>query len=695
MWWFLILLWVVGPHVEVAAANGASSQRQGDSGTIESFSISPNGRELAEIVLGGAVSAPKEHVVLAALAPRGIERRTIFVGRDITQIFWRSDAELLIVQSKSRSDIILENINTGARRTVLTATHAISIAAFDRRRGLVAYEYTRPWRWRGRASVRMTDQMSVEELVEPKWARWPRTEIVKAIRIGSLGSGRREWVIPLKMDSYTQPVPPILVWRRGSLLAVTSAMKSLRTRIFDSETGKRIDGSMPLYRLLNVSISRQGQIAGLSTGLWKNHLQRRCGCNGRLSLYVVSRSGMARQVSALSDAGFVEVVSGLHWGDGDDLFAQIMGFKGRGGALRWWLEEIDAKTDRIVRIYRWPGGDLGGGGSDCEFDARRTRAICIGQTLTTPPVLAEVNLRDGVMRVLGKMNPSQHRLRFSFQKVRIPNRFGYDSTGFLAVPKDSTVRAVPLAVMAYGFTEAYSRDAQWITSYPVAKFVHAGIAVLMVNWPRIGAQGLKLTPYGLTKRSLEGAMSLFANAVPAVRKAGVRVSRAMVMGWSFGGLFAAHAIQSLHDYVAAQVGDPAAYNVTQYGLSNDFWRDISGWFFGGPPVGRYLRRYQYMDPAGDGKPAHGPILFEFVSRNPDAGQFLEEWRAVGTDVEAFAYHRSVHWLSVAAEARVSRQRNLDWAELNLFGPHAVKSSELARVGLTIPSTGWWNVGGVQ
>ena len=93
--------------------------------------------------------------------------------------------------------------------------------------------------------------------------------------------------------------------------------------------------------------------------------------------------------------------------------------------------------------------------------------------------------------------------------------------------------------------------------------------------------------------------------------------------------------------------------------------------------------------AADGKPAHGPILLEFCARNPVVGQFLEEWRAVGTQVQAFVYHRSVHWLNVPAEARVSRERNLDWAKLNLLGPQSVSPVELRKVGLVVPAHGWW------
>ncbi|MGC8517680.1 MAG: alpha/beta hydrolase family protein [Steroidobacteraceae bacterium] len=242
--------------------------------------------------------------------------------------------------------------------------------------------------------------------------------------------------------------------------------------------------------------------------------------------------------------------------------------------------------------------------------------------------------------------------------------------------------------MSYGFTEAYSRNAQWISSYPVARFVHSGIAVLMMNWAGIGSK--KMGRFTKSKRALESAVSLYGNAIAAVTKEGVDVSRAMVMGWSFGGLFAAHAIQVLPNFVAAQVGDPADYNVTAFGLGDDYWRNQSRMVLGGPPSGRFLRHYQFFDPVGDGNAATGPILLEFVSRNPDVGQLLEEWRAAGADVEAFAYRRSVHWLNVPAEARMSRLRNLYWAKLNLLGPDAVTARQLRRVGLTIPLHGWWN-----
>ena len=657
---------------------------------ILSYAISPNGKCLAEIEVGGAVAGPQEHIVVRGLQSRTAKGRTIFVGRGIGTVYWASNREIVFARSKKGGEIMLEDVETGARRRLLGSRHAISIAAFDRRQGLLAYEYSEPWRWRHRVSVRVTDSMTVEELIEPVWARWPGTEVVGAIKVEGLNSQRAAQEIRLRLSRFTAPFPPSLLWKDGRLLAFVSAMHLWHTRIFDLESGRRADRKMPFFRLLDERASGSGKLAVWATRVWRRRSRMRCGCGGSPNVFVLNADEQAKRISAAADAGFIWNLGGFWWGGQNRLFVQVMGYKGRGGVMRWWLEEVNTKTNRLVRTYYWPSGDLGGDSFPCDFDADRTRAICGGQSLTKPPVLVDVNLLTGAMRILGKTNPAQHRLRFKFRRVRIPTRFGFSSTGLLALPSGAEKHSVPLAVMAYGFSEAYSRDAQWITSYPVARFVHAGIAVLLINWARIGAEKLHLTPAEDMRRALQSAVSLFANAVPAVRGTGVRISRAMVMGWSFGGLFAAHAIQSLHDYVAAEVGDPATYNMMQYGLGNAFWRNILRWNLGGPPVGRYLDNYRYMDPSGDGRAAHGPILFEFVSRNPDAGQFLQEWRAVGTDVEAFAYRRSVHWLSVPMEARISRVRNLYWAELNLLGPQAVTPAQLRSVGLTIPLKGWWN-----
>ena len=670
-------------RAEVAMTNRGG----GDTDRVAEYAISPNGKELAEVLVAGSRTSGPERVIAVSLGRRGRGVQTTLHSGPTGQIFWESNRSLLMVEVSKTSAIVQKNIVTGQREVLFKSSHPISVAAYDRRRNLLAYEYSTPWTWRGRSSVRVKNDMDTLELLAPPWARWPGRVHVRAIRLTAVDGRRGVQKIGLAMTRFRSS--PALVWRNGHLFALISTFHSWRTRLFDLESGRRLARRSGLYRMSGLTVSPRGQMVVVSN---RRYLRRQksisCGCTGSLNLFRLKSRGPAVAVSSAAQGYFLEAVSRIWWARHGRVFAQIMGYREPGGAPRWFLEEVNTTTDHIVHRWYWRHGDLGGNSHNCDFDAARTVAVCVAQTLRNPPVLVRVNLKNGAMRGLGAINPGERRLDFNFVKLRIESRFGHWSTGFLAVPPHARTHAVPLAVMSYDFTESYSRNAQWITSYPVARFVHSGIAVLLMNWAGVGSENLR--GFAKSKRALESAVSLYRNAITAVTQEGVTVSRAMVMGWSFGGLFAAHAIQVLPTYVAAQVGDPADYNVTAFGLGGDYWRSQSRIILGGPPTGRYLKNYQYFDPVGNGHAAMGPVLLEFVSRNPDVGQLLEEWRAAGTEVEAFAYRRSVHWLNVPAEARISRLRNLYWARLNLLGPDAVTAQQLRSVGLTIPRHGWWN-----
>ena len=665
--------------------NAATMARKGSArDKVVEYAISPNGTELAEMRVA---SSGVQSIVLVELRRGGAQPRTLFRGASIGQIVWASNRSLLFVIPGPASVIVRQDVVSGRREVLFKSDHEISIAAYDRQRGLLAYEYSVPWAWRGRVSVRVKPSMNTLELLAPTWARWPGRVKIDAIHLVASADRPHVRKIPLVMRNFR--LAPNLAWRGGRLLGLVSTLHSWRTRLFDLESGRRLARNSRLYRMSGLTVSRRDQMVVVANRRYHAKEGRvPCGCNGSLNLFRLRSHRSAQPVKAISKGTFVEAVSKIWWTPQGNLLAQVMGYRRPGGAPRWFLEEVNPVRDTVVHRWYWPHGDLGGNMHVCEFNADREIAVCEVQTLRDPPSLVRLDVMSGTMRVLGAVNPTQRRLKFKFLNVRVPNRFGHWSTGFLAIPPHSPNQAIPLAVMSYDFTEAYSRDAQWITSYPVARFVHAGIAVLLMNWAGIGTT--RRGRFEESRRALESAVSQYRNAISTVAGEGVRISRAMVMGWSFGGLFAAHAIQTLPTYVAAQIGDPAQYNVTAFGLGGEYWRNQSDIFFGGPPTGRYLSRYQYLDPVGDGRPAMGPILLEFVSRNPDAGQLLEEWRAAGTEVEAFAYRRSVHWLNVPAEAQISRLRNLYWAKLNLFGPDAVTKSQLRRVGLTIPQHSWWN-----
>lgn len=671
---------------------------------VTAFVVSPDGTKLAEVVRPLGSEAEVRQIVVLELHGQPRRRRVIYSGKSVTSLQWMNNRKIMFIRHGTNTQIIAESVSSGEQRVLFQRAGGIDSILYDRQSQRFAIQYSKPWMWGSRVSVKMTDDMEVVQLLEPRWARFAQTSVAARQLIS--GDSERTDPIALRFHGFTQSIwPPQLAWRHGRLLILQhlpgSRYNSRRIdAIVDAQSGQPIGRRAPLFHITGMAISAAGRIA--VTGLWRYSAKPAFGGLGQEYVAVLGQGGQAYRISALSAEQHVVYIAGLWWAGRDRLFVQLVSAQrsnvnGFDGVWRASLQEVNWRTDRVLKVYRWPDGDLGGDlgamSSQCSLDADRNEAVCVAQTLTDPPRLVEIDLRSGRMDELGKLNPEQRPLSFRFRRVKVRDRFGGVSTGLLALPATARDHRVPLAVMLYGFGDSYSRYAQWITSYPVAGFVHSGIAVLLLNWafdPGDEASLEKEQSFWQAKHTLESDVSLIANALPAVRATGVRVNRAMIMGWSFGGLFVAHAMQDLDEYVAAQVGDPATYNTTAYALGNAEWRAISDWTFGGPPTRKNISHYLDFDPAADGHPSSGPILLEFVSRNLDAGQYLEEWRALGTEVEAFAYRHSIHSLNVPSEARISRMRNLYWAKMNLFGPQSVTCEQLRSVGLSVPKTGWWS-----
>lgn len=684
---FLVLTWcVLAPTVGSA---GVRRVPRGDSAEAAScrildYAISPDGHFLAETRACSGNLVPAESIAVRNLQKLSETERIVFGGSGLSGVRWIGNRHIAFVIAGPSYTVAIQDVRSLKLDRIARFRRPVALDSWCPHRRLMVLSTARSWRWNGRVSVRMRDSMSSLGLIAPRWAR-ATSENVELIRVGgaSTAIGTR---VHLAMRQFA--TMPDFAWRHRELLGLVQSQSSYRSRIFDLLSGHRVDRTIPLFDMGLMTVSDNGRIAVTSTHVWKTRPRATAGWGGSQNVYVVLGHGEVQRLSAFTNHSHLIAITGLWWSRDGNLVAQVMGSSKPGGPLHWWLEEVNWRRDVLVRSFGWPNGDLGGIGDRCKFDRLRTVGVCVAQTLTTPPDLVELNLKTGTSTEIGEVDPGERPLTFAFRDILIRNRFGDASTAYLAVPRVAVNHAVPLAVMAYGFTRAYSRDAQWITSYPVAKLVHSGIAVCMVNWSDV--PGLRVRGFRDELRLMRGDVSTLEDAVPAVRAAGVRVSRAMIMGWSFGGLFGARVIDRDSTYVAAEIGDPAEWSVAGYALGNEQWRVMSRWGLGGPPVGRFFKNYLRLDPVGSGAAPRGPVLVEFVSRHPAVGQLIQEWRGVGAKLEVFAYRRSVHWLNVQAEARISRLRNLYWAKLNLLGPRSVTETELRKVQLTVPANGWWS-----
>jgi len=302
--------------------------------------------------------------------------------------------------------------------------------------------------------------------------------------------------------------------------------------------------------------------------------------------------------------------------------------------------------------------------SSFNFTRDRRHAACIRQSITEPPEVALVDLSSGRVDVLTKLNPEFDRIALQpATERRWRNRYGNESNGFLLLPPDfRNGRPVPLVVIQYAVSNKFTTQAQWMTSYPVQHLVHAGIAVLLHNYPReLGwkrgdFEGAALSQAYNPLASMEAAIdSLVRDGIADPKRLGIA-------GWSFGAWLAELAITKTDLFRAASAGEGGLNNAGQYWVTGSAqMQEYLDAFFGGPPFGEAYANYKRLSPALNAGRVHTPLLREYGS---DVGvqslEFYMALRRLGKPVEQVIYPGAPHVLQSPSQRMASMERNLDW-----------------------------------
>jgi len=659
-----------------------------EAGRFLEFALSPDGSELAEVLRAKVSGQSREAIVLTKLTGRSPVQKTVYWGTGVSMLKWVNENVIGFVDSGNSRVIIEEDVHTSRLVRSIAAPGDILDFTADPSGKNVAYMF-RDWtqanmNWVSRS---VPDRIGVLAVALPKWAivfgRWGSSgEAPTGVGISGVQKAKPPMMRITPFDVHQ------LAWYgsppRAVMLRQTGAQSLFETSVLDIASGATVVGPNRLTEIWHISGSSSGVLALVASAKPRDIVP-----NNTLQLYIATRAGRLRRLSCFT----AKSISGVWWGKHNVIWVEAQRSDREGTAAEGELIAVDWRNDRIVREIGWPEGTL----SDCQMDRSTEVAACLAETLTTSAQLVKIDLNKGSSAILnGLWNPIETS-DVTFREIYVRNKFGELSDGFLALPgavsaKTSNGAEVnityPLAVMLYGFDRSFARDGQWVQAYPVERMVHSGIAVLLLNLPeefdwRMGDTAT--ARLNMVEKPLSTVFMAPRVVRRVVRDSGARIGRVMLMGWSWGGLLAAHAVERSCDFVAAEIGDPAYWNETGYSLYNAAARDWDDWLFGGPPSDKYIGNYLAFDPMHSGKRPHAPILFEFVSRDVAAGQYLEEWRASGADVQAFVYNRSFHFLNVASEAAISRERNLAWAKINLFGRKSVSPRVLADLGLTMPA----------
>lgn len=302
--------------------------------------------------------------------------------------------------------------------------------------------------------------------------------------------------------------------------------------------------------------------------------------------------------------------------------------------------------------------------SGFHFSRDKKWAACIRQAFAEPPEITLVKVETGEDQVLTELNPQFQSIRLQpALERRWRNRYGHETNGFLILPHSfERGRRVPLLVIQYHFSNKFTTQAQWMTSYPAQHFAEAGFAVLLLNYPhelgwkygdfRAAALSQAYNPLA----SLEAAVqSLIDEGIADPKRKGI-------MGWSFGAWLAEMAITRSDLFQAASAGEGGLNNAGQYWVTGSaaMQHYLNG-FFGGPPFGETYKNYQQLAPALNAHRVKVPLLREYGS---DVGvqslEFYMALRGLGKPVEQIMYPGAPHVFSLPSHRKASMERNLDW-----------------------------------
>ncbi len=298
-------------------------------------------------------------------------------------------------------------------------------------------------------------------------------------------------------------------------------------------------------------------------------------------------------------------------------------------------------------------------------------AACIRQSFTQPPEVAILDLSSGALAVLTNLNPAFEQISLlPATERRFRNRFGHESNGFLILPdgfKKGT--PVPLVMIHYAFSNKFTAQAQWITSYPVQHLAAAGIAVLLHNYPR---------ELGWTRGDFEGAAlsqaynpltSMEAAVETLAREGIIDPKRTGIAGWSFGAWLAELAITQSDLFRVASAGEGGLNNAGQYWVTGSAgMQEYLDAFYGGPPFGDAYANYKQLAPALNADRVRAPLMREYGS---DVGvqslEFYMALRRLKKPVEQYIYPGAPHVFDLPSHRLASMQRNLDWFRFWLQG----------------------------
>ncbi|MEI9993915.1 MAG: prolyl oligopeptidase family serine peptidase [Rhizomicrobium sp.] len=333
--------------------------------------------------------------------------------------------------------------------------------------------------------------------------------------------------------------------------------------------------------------------------------------------------------------------------------------------------------------------------STCAFNSDLSAGACVRESLTLPPQLVLLSVRDGAVSVLAKPN-ARYETIAPLRSVAAAwtNKYGGRSEGYVTYPRDYVKgRSYPAIVVSHG-GDAKNRFAldwlQW--EFPIQVMAERGYFVLSVREPKFDPS--VPPPYfpggiaaGVQKQQavlLNEAASMEVAPQALIASGDIDPHAVGIAGYSHGAETLTVAIGQSNTFAAASTGDDPGYVAGGYWGGGAFARTWWTGVFGGSPLDpANLPNYRNLALDARTDRIRTPLL-QGKAGTQSPAEFLEAYEAFAAahiPTELYYYPAESHVIYEPHHRASAMARNLDWFDYWMLGrrdPDPAKAAQYAR-----------------